>query len=104
MVIKFSSDLKALSLRKTEKRKTTTIVNENENKEDDKKGILILPFIQGITDCTSGITNRFQFKTVFEPKAVIGSLFRSPKNKLPGIASMKYHVYVINHWVNKKNN
>lgn len=41
---------------KNENRKTI-IFNEDENKEDDKKRILILLYIQEITDSISRITN-----------------------------------------------
>jgi len=70
------------ALRKAERRKNIVTINE-ENKEDDMKGTLILPYIQGITDLISRITNKFKLKTVFKSNTVTGSLFRSPKDKLP---------------------
>ncbi|XP_050532593.1 uncharacterized protein LOC126900718 [Daktulosphaira vitifoliae] len=71
------------AIRKAEKRKNTTRNDDEENKEDEKKGTLILPYIQGITDRISRITQKLKLRTVFKPNTVAGSLLRNPKNKLP---------------------
>ncbi|XP_050525411.1 uncharacterized protein LOC126896547 [Daktulosphaira vitifoliae] len=56
---------------------------DDENNEDEKKGTLILPYIQRITDRISRIAQKFKLRTVFKPNTVAGSLFRNPKDKLP---------------------
>ncbi|XP_050544291.1 uncharacterized protein LOC126907220 [Daktulosphaira vitifoliae] len=50
---------------------------------DEKKGTLILPYIQGITDRISRIAQKFKLRTVFKPNTVAGSLLRNPIDKLP---------------------
>ncbi|XP_050528175.1 uncharacterized protein LOC126898277 [Daktulosphaira vitifoliae] len=71
------------AIKKAEKRKNATRIMDDENNEDEKKGTLILPYIQGITDRISRIAQKFKLRTVFKPNTVAGSLLRNPKDKLP---------------------